>query len=101
MKATSTYKQQVKELRNELLNDIRKKLESRKNGRIKFADTQAPRYCQDVEWLDLTEVRLGFFGEPMFGGHSERCSAAGANMWFCSAQISTEILLRVHELMFG
>lgn len=101
MNTTSAYKQQVKELRNEMLNDIRKKLESKKNNKIKFTETQAPRYIQDSEWLDLTEIRLGFFGEPEFGAHSKKASAAGANTWFGSAQVSTEIILKFHELIFG
>lgn len=101
MKSTSAFKQQVKELRQELINDITIELQKHKNGKMRFTETQAPRYANDHSWCDLTEIRTSYFGEPEFGWHDERCSAKGANAWVGTAKVSTEILLRFHELIFG
>lgn len=101
-KNTPLLKERLSKLRNDILCDIFKELQERKNMKIKFAETEAPRFYYDGGWRDITQLSIGLISPESisFGWHDERCSNKGANAFVYSAQISTEILILFHELIF-
>lgn len=103
MANTSFFKEQVKNLRAEILKDLYKAVQKHKSLKIKFTETQAPRFYFDGGWRDITQLSIEFFSNASvtFGWHDDRCSGKGANAFVSSAQISTEILLQFHELIYG
>ena len=103
MAKTTFFKKQVKNIRTEILKDIYMAIQKRKNLKIKFTETQAPRFYFDGGWRDITQLSIEFFSNASvtFGWHDDRCSGKGANAFVSSAQISTEILLQFHELIYG
>lgn len=105
MAKTAIYKERVQAIRKEILTDICLVMQGTKKQRIKFTDTQAPRFYFDGGWREIIEIKQGFFGGPealLFGWHDARCSASiGANAFVGTAAISTEILLQCHELIYG
>ena len=103
MAKTTFFKEQVKNIRTQILKDIYMAIQKRKNLKIKFTETQAPRFYFDGGWRDITQLSIEFFSNASvtFGWHDNRCSGKGANAFVSSAQISTEILLQFHELIYG
>lgn len=103
MAKTTFLKEQVKNIRTEILKDLYMAIQKRKNLKIKFTETQAPRFYFDGGWRDITQLSIEFFSNESvtFGWHDDRCSRKGANAFVSSAQISTEILLQFHELIYG
>ncbi len=99
---TSLFQERLAALRKEILEDLFKALQKRKNMKIKFAETEAPRFYYDGGWRDITQLSIGLISPESisFGWHDERCSNKGANAFVYSAQISTEILIQFHELIF-
>lgn len=102
-KNTSLLKERLSNLRNDILCDIFKELQERKNMKIKFTETEAPRFYYDGGWRDIIQLSIGFMSPEsiLFGWHDERCSNKGANAFVYSAQISTEILIQFHELVYN
>lgn len=103
MATTSQLKEQVKSIRKEILSDIYMAIQKRKNMKIKFTETECPRFYFDGGWRDIIQLSIEFFSNSSvsFGWHDERCKGKGANAFVSSAQISTEILLQFHELIYG
>lgn len=99
---TSSFKERLNTLRKEILDDIFKALQERKNMKIKFTETEAPRFYFDGGWRDIIQLSIGFMSPESvaFGWHDERCANKGANAFVYSAQISTELLMQFHELIF-
>ena len=102
MAKTTFFKEQVKNIRTEILKDLYMAIQKRKNLKIKFTETQAPRFYFDGGWRDITQLSIEYFSNASvtFGWHDNRCSGKGANAFVSSAQISTEILLQFHELIY-
>ena len=71
--------------------------------KIKFTETQAPRFYYDGAWREVVQLSIEFMSNKSvsFGWHDERCAGKGVNAYVYSAQISTEMLLQFHELVFG
>lgn len=99
---TSLFQERLAALRKEILDDIFKTLQERKNMKMKFTETEAPRFYFDGGWRDIIQLRIDFMSPESiaFGWHDERCSDKGANAFVYSAQISTEILIQFHGLIF-
>lgn len=99
---TFLFKARLATLRKEILEDIFKALQERKNMKIKFTETEAPRFYFDGGWRDIIQLSIGFMSPESvsFGWHDERCAKKGANAFVYSAQISTELLMQFHELIF-
>lgn len=101
MTNTSILKEQLRSVRETLLRDLFVEVQNTKNMKIKFTETQAPRFYYDGGWRDIIQLSAGavFDHSVMFGWHDERCSVKGANAFVPSAQISTDMLLQFHELV--
>lgn len=101
--STASLKERLNALRNDILCDIFMAVQSKKNLKIKFTETEAPRFYFDGGWRDIIQLSIGFMNTKSvaFGWHDERCSGKGANAFVYSAQISTELLIQFHELIFG
>lgn len=101
MTNTSILKEQLQSVRETLLLDIFTAVQNAKNMKIKFTETQAPRFYYDGDWRDIIQLSVGgvFDNSVMFGWHDKRCSSKGANAFVPSAQISTDMLLQFHELV--
>ena len=103
MANTSYYKAKVQEIRTSLVHDLYMAVQHSKNMKIKFTETQAPRLYFDGAWREITQLSIEFMSNKSvsFGWHDERCAGKGVNAYVYSAQISTEMLLQFHELVFG
>ena len=103
MANTSYYKAKVKEIRTSLVHDLYMAVQNSENMKIKFTETQAPRLYFDGAWREITQLSIEFMSNKSvsFGWHDERCAGNGVNAYVYSAQISTEMLLQFHELVFG
>lgn len=101
MENTSILKEQLQSVRKTLLRDLFVEVHNTKNMKIKFTETQAPRFYYDGDWRDIIQLSVGavFEHSVMFGWHDKRCSGKGANAFVPSAQISTDMLLQFHELV--
>ena len=100
---TSLLKERLNNLRNDILCDIFKELQEPKNMKIVFTETEAPRFYYDGGWRDIIQLSIGFMSSNSiaFGWHDKRCSNSGTNAFVYSSQISTEILIQFHELIFN
>lgn len=98
---TSILKERLQDIRKALLRDLFIEVQSTKNMKIKFTETQAPHFYYDGDWRDIIQLSVGgvFDHSVMFGWHDKRCSSKGANAFVPSAQISTDMLLQFHELV--
>lgn len=103
MANTSYYKAKVQEIRTFLVHDLYMAVQNSKNMKIKFTETQAPRFYYDGAWREVVQLSIEFMGNKSvsFGWHDEHCAGKGVNAYVYSAQISTEMLLQFHELVFG
>lgn len=103
MANTSYYKDKVQEIRTSLVHDLYMAVQNSKNMKIKFTETQAPRFYYDGAWREVVQLSIEFMSNKSvsFGWHDERCAGKGVNAYVYSAQISTEMLLQFHELVFG
>ncbi len=103
MTTTSILKEKVQNVRKELLTDLYMAVQNSKNMKIKFTETQAPRFYYDGAWREIVQLSIEFMSNKSvsFGWHDERCAGKGVNAYVYSAQISTEMLLQFHELVFG
>lgn len=103
MTSTSILKEMVQNVRKELLTDLYMAVQNSKNMKIKFTETQAPRFYYDGAWREIIQLSIEFMSNNSvsFGWHDERCTGKGVNAYVYSAQISTEMLLQFHELVFG
>lgn len=103
MANTSYYKAKVQEIRTPLVRDLYMAVQNSKNMKIKFTETQAPRFYYDGAWREVVQLSIEFMSNKSvsFGWHDERCAGKGVNAYVYSAQISTEMLLQFHELVFG
>jgi hypothetical protein len=103
MANTSYYKTKVQEIRTSLVHDLYMAVQNSKNMKIKFTETQAPRFYYDGAWREVVQLSIEFMSNKSvsFGWHDERCAGKGVNAYVYSAQISTEMLLQFHELVFG
>ena len=102
MANTSYYKAKVQEIRTALVHDLYMAVQNSKNMKIKFSETQAPRFYFDGAWREITQLSIEFMSNKSvsFGWHDERCAGKGVNAYVYSAQVSTEMLLQFHELVF-
>ena len=100
---TSILKEKVQSIRKELLSDIYMAVQNTKNMKVKFTETQAPRFYYDGAWREVIQLSVEFMSNQSvaFGWHDERCSGKGVNAFVYSAQMSTEMLLQFHELLYG
>ena len=103
MANTSYYKTKVQEIRASLVHDLYMAVQNSKNMKIKFTETQAPRFYYDGAWREVVQLSIEFMSNKSvsFGWHDERCAGKGVNAYVYSAEISTEMLLQFHELVFG
>lgn len=104
MAETTILSERVKGIRREILTDICLEVQATKNRKVKFTETQAPRLYFDGGWRDIIEIKEGFFGGVdglQFGWHDSRCAGHGVNAYVGSAQLSTELLLQCHALVYG
>lgn len=103
MANTSYCKTKVQEIRTSLVHDLYMAVQNSKNMKIKFTETQAPRFYYDGAWREVFQLSIEFMSNKSvsFGWHDERCAGKGVNAYVYSAQISTEMLLQFHELVFG
>lgn len=103
MANTLYYKAKVQEIRTSLVRDLYMAVQNSKNMKIKFTETQAPRFYYDGAWREVVQLSIEFMSNKSvsFGWHDERCAGKGVNAYVYSAQISTEMLLQFHELVFG
>lgn len=103
MTSTSILKEMVQNVRKELLTDLYMAVQNSKNMKIKFTETQAPRFYYDGAWREIVQLSIEFMSNNSvsFGWRDERCAGKGVNAYVYSAQISTEMLLQFHELVFG
>lgn len=103
MTKNTIFRERVDAIRKELLADIYMAVQNSKNMKIKFTESQAPRFYHDGAWREITQISIEFMSNQTvsFGWHDERCSGKGANAFVYSAAVSTEILLQCHELIYG
>lgn len=104
MTSTKEIEKQVKAIRKEMMKDLFSALQESKYGKIRFTDTQAPRFYFDGKWREIIMLKQGFFAGAdsiLFGWHDERCTSNGANTFMGVASLTTETLLQCHELVFG
>lgn len=98
---TNDFSKQVKDLRKNLVDAISAEVQNTKSGKIKFTETEAPRFYFDGGWRDIIQVSQGFMntGDCRFGWHDDRCANKGANAFVYSAQLSVDLLLQIYELI--
>lgn len=103
MTKNTIFKGRVDAIRKELLADIYMAVQNSKSMKIKFTETQAPRFYYDGAWREITQISIEFMSNQTvsFGWHDERCSGKGANAFVYSAAVSTETLLQCHGLIYG
>lgn len=101
--STEDIKLQLSSLRSAILFDLLKAVQSTKSMKITFSETEAPRFYFDGGWRDIIQLRVDVMSPSSmsFGWHDERCTSNGANAFVYSAQISTEILVQFHELIYS
>lgn len=99
----TNFTEQVKNLRKELTTAIYKEVQYSRNSKIKFSETEAPRFYFDGGWREIIHVGINFMSPNacQFGWHDDRCSNKGANAFVYSSQISVDLLLEIYELIIS